>query len=141
MTTRSSSISLDFKPDSSRATTFFAGQNVSAIVLEVPTTDIVDRSVFSLVAAWANTEKSGEQIDRTGRPAINTLLIPTSRKDEFNQGNPFDDPVDFRDDVIASILGFTYDRPYAEFLADVLLPDVTTFDPELPLPVSQWQKA
>ena len=106
---------------------FFAGLNVSAIVLEVPSSELVG-SNGSVIGVQARTVGDGSQIDRIGRPAINTVLIPTGKKDAFNQGDPTNDPVDFGDDVVASITGLSGDAAYAAALADILLPDLLTFD-------------
>lgn len=101
----------------------FAGANVSAIVLEVPSS-----WVGGNVGIWATTTVDGVQIDRMGRPAINTVLIPSGRKDEFNASEPADDPARFGDDVRATIESLSGDAALAEALTDILLPDVLTFD-------------
>ena len=53
---------------------FFAGLNVTSIVLEVPRSDFAGSSTEAGV--WAVTSKSGTVIDRMGRPAIATVFIP-----------------------------------------------------------------
>lgn len=75
---------------------FFAGRNVSAIVLEVPNRTLTGGG-DSNIAVWATTARRGGQIDRMGRPAINTVLIPTTEKNGFNAGAPADDPAEFTD--------------------------------------------
>lgn len=102
----------------------FAGANVSAIVLEVPSAELGGPNV----GIWARTTFEGHQVDRAGRPAINTVLIPSPMKDAFNQGEPDHDPADFGDAVRASITGLSGDADYAATLTDILLPDVLTFD-------------
>lgn len=65
---------------------FFAGPpafNVSAIVLEVPSSSLGP----SNIGVWARTKLNG-QVDRMGRPAINTVFIPTGSKNAFNKGKP-----------------------------------------------------
>jgi hypothetical protein len=106
---------------------FFAGLNVSAIVLEVPSSELVG-SNGPVIGVQARTVDGGSQVDRIGRPAINTVLIDSGNKDAFNQGNPADDPLDFRADVVAAITGLSGDSAFANSLADVLLPDLLTFD-------------
>ena len=69
----------------------FKGADVSAIVLEVPSSDLGAQNV----GIWARTLVGGNQADRMGRPAINTALIPSARKDEFNLGLPANDPANF----------------------------------------------
>ena len=100
----------------------FAGANVSAIVLELPSTDFGAEDI----GVWATTVQDGiGQVDRVGRPAINTVLIPSDRKQEFNEATPVGDLSDFGDDVTASINGLGGN---GDGLAPVLLPDILTFN-------------
>ena len=102
----------------------FAGANVSAIVLEVPSTELGGNNL----GIWGRTLVDGEQVDRMGRPAINTVLVPSGRKDEFNLANPVNDLTDFGDDFFTSISGLS-NADNANALTPVLLPDLLTFDP------------
>jgi len=102
----------------------FAGANVSAIVLEVPSSDLGGSSL----GVWARTVDSGSQVDRIGRPAINTVLIPSARKTEFNEASPANDVSAFGGDVNAAIAGLS-DQANADGLTPALLPDVLGFDP------------
>lgn len=105
---------------------FFAGLNVSAIAIELPSNEL---SYDSNIGVWASTSVDGQQIDRIGRPAINTVLIPSDRKDEFNQGVPSDDFDSFGEDVRVAIAGLNGgDADTAAAITDVLLPDVLTID-------------
>jgi hypothetical protein len=75
-----------------------------------------------------------------GRPAINTVFNPTPDKDAFNRTAPADQRTAlggrFRSNVISTLLAFSAldpaDGPYtsseAATLADVLLPDILTYD-------------
>ncbi len=101
----------------------FAGADVSAIVLEIPSSELGGPDV----GVWARTLSAGNQVDRVGRPAINTVLIPSARKDEFNQSAPDQDPADFGADVLAAITALS-NATNAATLTDILLPDVLTFD-------------
>lgn len=106
----------------------FAGANVSAIVIELPSSEI--NGADSNVAVWASTVVGGNQVDRMGRPAINTVLIPggpMGRKDEFNQADPVNDLADFGADVEATIAALS-DSANAAALTPILLPDVLTFN-------------
>jgi hypothetical protein len=96
-------------PAGSTGDDFFAGLNVSAIVLEVPSAAL-GSSTFGV---WARTELDS-QVDRMGRPAINTVFIPSASKNAFNTGKPRHDARDF-----SQFLG-----PFA----GVLLPDILTVD-------------
>jgi hypothetical protein len=89
---------------------FFAGLNVSALVLEVPSSNLGSQNV----GIWASTELGGSQIDRMGRPAINTVFIPAEAKNDYNSGQPKHDQRDF--------------SQYLGAFATVLLPDILTID-------------
>jgi hypothetical protein len=104
-------------------TNFFAGLNVTAIVLELPSSMLGGN-----IGVWARTELNGQQIDRMGRPAINTVFIPASKKDAFNFGIPSHDQRDFRGDVVNTLVSLGNSTATANALADVLLPDILTFN-------------
>ena len=103
---------------------FFEGLNVSAIVLEVRRSSLGSKNI----GVWATTVVKGNQVDRMGRPAINTVLFPTSLKDAFNAGEPKDDFEDFGGKAIEKITALSGDAQYATQIAHVLLPDVLTID-------------
>lgn len=105
---------------------FFAGLNVSAIVLEVPSSDLIGGS--SNIGVWARTVNRGLQFDRMGRPAINTALISTNAlKDQFNGSLTRDDLQNFSAEVEANITALS-SPANAAALTPILLPDVLTFD-------------
>lgn len=116
---------------------FFVGLNVSAIVLEVPSGWLGPNNI----GVWARTIMGGNQIDRMGRPAINTVFIPNnpfepasseaSQKNAFNAGKPVDDQMNFRGEVVDTLEIF-YGVGNAEGLADILLPDILTVDTSNP---------
>jgi hypothetical protein len=107
------------------ATDFFAGLNVSAIVLEVPSSTFDGVNI----GIWARTSVGGKTVDRMGRPAIATVLIPDGSEDAFNATEPADDRAVWGDDVTASLMALGgYTEAEASDLADVLLPDVLTLD-------------
>jgi hypothetical protein len=105
---------------------FFKDFNANAFVLEIPSSLLGQ----SNVGIWAVTRMGGHQIDRMGRPAINTVLIPAAMKDAFNDGQPRNDRHDFRATVINTLTNPPYNRTEADAaaLADFLLPDVLTID-------------
>lgn len=116
-------------------TNFFNGLNISAIVLEVPSSWLGS----SNVGIWARTAVKGQQIDRMGRPAINTVFIPNnplepsgsepSQKNAFNAGKPSNDQRDFRGEVVDTLeIFYGAGSSTAQGLADFLLPDVLTVD-------------
>ena len=96
-------------------------------MLEVPTNKLTKKSAN--IGVWADVDQKGHAIDRMGRPAINTVLIPTELKDDFNESPPRNDVKRFTDTVVASLVnGFGRTQADAEALAAVLLPDVLTMD-------------
>jgi hypothetical protein len=126
----------------------FAGTNVSSLVLEVPSA-LLTRAGSSNIGVWATTVHGSAQIDRMGRPAIATVFIPNnpfepvgsepSLKTAYNQASPADDRALFRDEVVDTLtLLFSLndgagddpsdDATQIAGLADVILPDVLTFD-------------
>jgi hypothetical protein len=112
---------------------FFTGLNISAIVLEVPSSWLGSNNI----GVWARTVQNSMQIDRMGRPAINTVFIPNnpfetsepSQKNAFNAARPRFDQRDFRAEVVDTLEIF-YDAgdPTIDALADFLLPDILTLD-------------
>jgi hypothetical protein len=126
----------------------FFGPDVNTLgfVLEIPFSRI--RGAGTAFGVFARTERNGVQQDRTGRPAINTALMPPfprnnltrgARQNAFNAGQPRNDRRDFRKDMIAVLMGAPYSRPLdgpfptsASSLADFLLPDILTYDTAMP---------
>jgi hypothetical protein len=103
----------------------FAGADVSAIVLELPSADFLAGS--SNVGAQAITTIFGERQDRMGRPAIATALLASDRRDAFNAGDPVDDFNNFGSEINAAIAGLS-SQANADALTPVLLPDLLTYD-------------
>ena len=134
----------------------FVGQNVSSIVLELPSR-VLERHGNPNIGVWATTNVGDTQIDRMGRPAINTVFIPNnpfpldrvsdgkaSKKTTFNHGDPSTDVATWTAEVVDT-LTFTFslndpatglggtDNPADDAgkingLAAVLLPDILTVD-------------
>jgi hypothetical protein len=125
-------------------TDFFAGLNVSAIVLVVPNSEFGGRG--KNIGVWATTsvmlDGDWHQIDAMGRPAINTVFNSTVKldaatskadKELFNRVAPREQiALSFRDNVIATLealsalSGTPYTTAEAEALAKVLVPDMLT---------------
>jgi hypothetical protein len=104
----------------------FGGANITAITLEVPRRNLRANNI----GVWAITEVQGRQVDRMGRPGINTVLITNSnRKNDFNVGDPENDFADFGAEVRARINALNGgDDSTAAALTGVLLPDILTID-------------
>ncbi len=106
---------------------FFTGLNVTAIVLEVPASVITGSD--SSGGVWATTNRDGAQIDRKGRPAINTVFIPSAQKNAFNEAIPRNDERDYKEVLLATLDAIVGVSPLGdEVLADLLLPDILTID-------------
>jgi hypothetical protein len=121
---------------------FFADLNTLAIVIEVD-----DDELGSNIGVWATTSKRDRrdwtQIDRMGRPAINTVVnssgpvvgADSNAKNVFNASKPEDDEANFTDGAVRALQAFSaldpegpYSDDEARALAGVLLPDVVTYD-------------
>lgn len=111
-------------------TDFFAGANVSAIVIELPSSVLGGE-----VSAWARTRVGRTTVDRMGIPAIATVLIPDGLEDAYNATHPVQDRRFWKDDIRNSLLalsgldGSPYSRQEATAIANVLSPDLVPFDP------------
>ncbi len=120
---------------------FFESLNTLAIVLEVP-----DSKLGRNIGVWVTTssEKGRDrQIDRMGRPAINTVVNSSgpivgadpNAKNVYNASKPKSDVAKFTGGAIAALQAFSsldaegaYSDAAAAALAGVLLPDVITYD-------------
>jgi hypothetical protein len=115
-------------------TDFFTPFNTNALVLEVP-----DDALGGQIGVWATTTDGSGQVDRMGRPAINTVFNSGSDKNDFNHGQPANDYADFSGNVRSVLQTFSgldaegsYTDAEADGLARVLLPDVLTYDTAMP---------
>jgi len=131
---------------------FFVGLNTNAVVIEVPDDSIgaTNIGVWGQTTYWANGQwNAGDQM---GRPAINTvfnngLVDPNSgqTKNRFNATAPSRQRTAydglFRNNIIATLTNINavlgtddafgcsdYDAGTAGAIADILLPDVLTYD-------------
>ncbi len=137
---------------------FFANANTLSIILEIPSTVLAGLPAGTpltpdqdAIGVWGRTELNGVQVDRMGRPAINTALIPPvprgsnfpadgsalnrfDVRSAFNAGHPRDDRTVFADDM-AAVLAAVYPiggNGQAPTVASLLLPDILIFDPTSP---------
>ncbi|MBN9522226.1 DUF4331 family protein [bacterium] len=110
--------------------------NTMSFILELPSTRFGANG--SVIGVWATSARNGIQIDRMGRPAINTALIPPvprnnktrgERRTLFNLGAPANDVRDFSADMV-SVFTTTFGRTQADAKAitGLLLPDVLKFE-------------
>src|SRR3989449_10061353 len=124
---------------------FFADKNVFGTVLEVPNSALKVNGSGPNIGVWSrvlipakDVSPPGNggmvQIDRMGRPAINTVFNHGTDKVTFNTQEPDSDRTTVTttgktflanfEDVLAS---FGYDAGTAKTIAEILLPDILTF--------------
>jgi hypothetical protein len=120
----------------------FAGTNISSIVLEVPNARIGGDG--TTIGVWATTSIKTKgryvQVERMGRPAINTVFNHTdATKEAANRRGPDGDRAADRENVVGVLQAIDnvldvngvpssdrYDAAAIEAIADVLLPDTLT---------------
>lgn len=100
------------KQPTARGIDYVGGFNVSSIVLQVPSSRIVNAG-DPVVGVWATTsrrvgEGSGngnwKQVARLGNPLVNEVVIPVGMKDTFNASSP-DKDAQFAKSVLDPELG------------------------------------
>lgn len=125
---------------------FFADLDVLAIVLELPDSLLPDATGDGF-AVWASTATFNgiayDQVDRMGRPLINTLVnsagpivgAPASNKDLFNASHPGDDAqfVPALRNALAALSALDAEGSYQaspeiDMLVDEMLPDMLFFN-------------
>jgi len=117
----------------------FAGTNVSSIAIEVPNARL--GGTGKTIGVWATVlmKSNGtyQQIERMGRPAINTVFNNTAaEKEAANRLRPSDDRAFDRDNIIATLTAIdhvlevnalsNYSAGEIAALANVLTPDMLT---------------
>jgi Domain of unknown function (DUF4331) len=118
---------------------FFADLNTLAIVLQVP-----DSALGRQIGVWATTEQwiDGRWVarDQMGRPAINTVFNTSAAdKEAFNVTPPHQQRTAMGGKFLANTIGVLqalsgldmegpYSADQASALANVLIPDVITYD-------------
>jgi hypothetical protein len=129
-------------------TDFFTPLNTNAVVIEVPDDAIGARNigVWGTTSYWSGSSWVGA--DQMGRPAINTVFNTSlvdagagTTKNQFNTTPPSQQRTafggKFRTNVITTLMNINaalgtgcddYDQATAEFLANILLPDVITYN-------------
>ena len=109
-------------------TDFFAGLNVVAMILEVPSASLTAGD--PMVGVFARTTERGRQFDRMGLPGINTVLIPNDPlKNAYNDAVPVNDPENFQpifNQTITDLSGGN--QQYADMIAPLLAPDILPLD-------------
>jgi hypothetical protein len=108
---------------------FFIDKNVFGIVLEVPNAILGPEPN---IGVWGRCIKvvSGKktQIDRMGRPAINTVFNHGDDKNVFNSITPNKDRATFEASFVSTLESFGHPSSEATTIAEILLPDLLTYD-------------
>ena len=125
----------------------FAGTNVIALVVEVPISAIgggpklgvwgtISRPAGMRVrkdtGAREGMDAMYNQVDRHGIPGNAVVFIPKPQTPEYNRAAPARDVANYRDEVIAKLVGFKQPRPEAIKIANMVLPDILTIDTSRP---------
>ena len=119
---------------------FFIDKNVFGIVLEVPNLDGLGPNPH--IGVWARTlipaPGHGNQLgqdDQMGRPAINTVFNHGSDKNLFNVTPPdqqrttrISSGITFLESFEETLESFGYTVTQATAIAEILLPDILTYD-------------
>lgn len=75
---------------------------------------------FDLETGAAVASGSLRQIDREGNPAVNVVLVPFGRKDEYNSASPQEDAAGrFAGDIVATLQSLGTDNAHIGILAGV----------------------
>lgn len=124
----------------------FAGYNTMAIALSIPIADVMGTGPAVGVSAYTElpqrTKRSralgirdkgiGVAVDRAGTPAVNTLLVPFARKDEYNRASTEDDAAGaFAGDIVAALTSLGTNQTNIDLLASIAVTngDYLRFDP------------
>ncbi len=110
---------------------FFVDKNVFGIVLEVPNSALGSNSKIGVWARTAIRQSTGMlvQIDRAGRPAINTVFNHDGAKNTFNSITPNQDRALFEASFVTTLESLGgYSSTDATHIAEILLPDILTYD-------------
>jgi len=114
----------------------FAGLNVSAIVVELPLSLVLDYPGQKL-QIWADTQRKKDgkwkQIQRVGNPAVKPIFIPPALKNQYNSTLPHDDERLYSEvikDAVINKLGQTDE--VVKLVLSQLVPDTLKLDPTKP---------
>jgi Domain of unknown function (DUF4331) len=108
---------------------FFIDKNVFGIALEVPNSALGSNSK---IGVWFRVLKEIDgvwtQMDRMGRPAINTVFNHGEEKNTFNRIEPTRDRELYEASFIGTLESFGHAASEAKAIAEILLPDILTYD-------------
>lgn len=123
---RSISAVLAGAPDANllnRARDSFSGYSIHTIALEFPVSALrgTAGSVIGVNGVTLRSRRGNfVQVDRMATPAVNTLLIPYARKNEFNSASTMDDAAGrFAGDIVATLTALNTNATNIGILASV----------------------
>jgi DNA-binding Lrp family transcriptional regulator len=121
----------------SRARDSFAGYNVMAIALRIPsqilqgsnTSEIgvsfsAQRQRVQTIAKTGAIKGSGPFVtyDRLANPLVNLVLVPIDRRNEYNRGTPKDDAKGkFADDIVATLVALGTNTTNIDALQELII--------------------
>ncbi|HEY9642842.1 MAG TPA: DUF4331 family protein [Coleofasciculaceae cyanobacterium] len=121
-----------------------AGHNVTAIVLELPNTALGAETVHLWGTTTIQHEGKWKTINRAATPLVQQVFIQDEHlKDAYNKSLPKDDVAKYGEAIAAftakvtQLAGTTTDpQAYGQQVVQFLLPDVLTYNPQLPISYS-----
>jgi hypothetical protein len=113
----------------------FAGNNVSAIVMEVPADMLFAGPQIGVWATISRRRGDGvlEQMDRGGNPTLNPFINPDGEKDLYNSRQPADDVANYLGPWSKVLENGGYPPEEAEAAALMFLPDILRYDRTKPV--------
>lgn len=101
-----------------RARDSFAGYNVNMIVLSIPASRL--RGPAGDIIGLSGSTLGSKQVDRMGIPLVNPILVPYSRKDEYNASLTSQDAAGkFRTDIDQTLTQLHTNATYISMLEDL----------------------
>ncbi len=110
----------------------FAGYNTMAIALSLPAADFMGTATTIGVSGFTELPQRTKRtrvlgirdkgtnvnVDRAGIPAVNSVLVPFARKDEYNRAGTVDDAAgSFAPDIVASLTALGTNQTNIDLLA------------------------
>lgn len=117
-----------------------AGHNVTAIVLELPSTALSTETMQLWGTTTIQHEGEWKTINRAATPLVQQVFIQDEHlKDAYNKSLPRDDAAKYGETVatftakVTQLAGTTTDpQAYGQQVVQYLFPDVLTYNPQLP---------
>ncbi|QVL32212.1 DUF4331 family protein [Telmatocola sphagniphila] len=109
----------------------YYGPNVNdlAMVIEIPTSQLLQTGGGNTIGVWGTSETLGVQTDRVGMGLVQTLLLPAADQSLYNTTSPVNDRANFLPDALNQLENAPYNltADQATAVANQLLPDMLIF--------------